>query len=623
MNGFLLDLSDAETPSRLEDFTAPGRPEEDHRRIEVAGRVRCVTWGGARGDVHVSFRDDKSALILSGCVSWTKLLDAFETQEQAAELLRKRLDADHSWEGLAEVARGLIGEFGLVYVDWDEQTACFITDRIASRPIWLHAEASHRAVSTHPAAIARSAGALECDLGALASLLLYARPIDLKHSLCRGVEALPAAATAILSGAGGLDVRRWRRPRYEPETRCPYKRWLKRAHDAFLKAAERTLSGSKNPVVFLSGGVDSRLVASTLRAAGGQPYLVTLSDSENLEVRVARKVASALGGEHEVILRDPHWHLSNLTEAAFETSGSFVWIHGHFARAYEAVLSRRGVDAALTGDNIDAFSNLNCVVEKGRTEAWTPEEFADGLDDLFLSGYGPADRRTTLGLLTPEARAEAESELRANIMRRYEEIRDVSPEPRTVADFFISLESPMCNATFFSQLDVRAIGAERSLMSDPGVQELLETMPAAIRDNACFGARLVKTLWPPAARVVNANTLLPLATPYAAQEFARRVRPILGKFRRMLFEDSHKSTESWPHLPMLFSQDAKWRSCIEGVLLNNELFPHDVFDRKAIEQAWESFLGGEMGRHADIEKLLQLGILNAQCAGSDEVGRAL
>jgi hypothetical protein len=223
--------------------------------------------------------------------------------------------------------------------------------------------------------------------------------------------------------------------------------------------------------------------------------------------------------------------------------------------------------------------------------------------------YQPKHPERTMNLLNPESAHEVRKRLRASILGRFMRLRGISKDPRIVGDQFFRWQSVASFPTFYMLLDVRSKGPERNIMFEPDVHELLEILPAQYRDDSNFGARLVEKLWPPAYSVVNSNTMLPLSTPWKIQQYSKRARACAGKIVRR-FSRTSKSLGSWAYLPHLYLTDPDWFSFMNPIFTDASGFPEDIFNRENIRECWRSFCSGEIGLHADIEKLLQIYLMN-------------
>jgi len=592
-------------------FTMPG-PVKEQIQLRTLGQDTILAgWGSAPGDVVFSVDENHSVLVLNGYFSDAPFLGKFATQEEVAKLLRNYFDHGFSLTALGNALKRVSGSFSLSYVNLQNGDACFVTDRNASRPIWIAKKETEFVTSSHAAALAHLLKVREFDVAGVASLLVYQTQLNVCRSPFRGVQSLPEGTIAVFSREVGLKLHRWDKFSHQPDESLSYGAWLDLTASLLRSSAQRILATCMKPMVFLSGGLDSRITAVALRSQGGNPLLVSLSDLGNVELTVAKRVATALGATHEVFIRDREWYLRTIERSVFETGGCFNWTHGHFAQAYRIMQERHGVDCALIGNWNEAFTQLLCSVDPNTHDLWTPQEFADQIDDLMPKKYKPRNREASLSLLTKDARGEAEATMRADIVARYEAICNISDDLKIIASFFFNWQTLSSLAPYFNNLDVRSAGPERTLMFDADLLDLIARLPSRFRHNSNFGARLVSKLSSKAGRIVNSNTLLPINSPKSLQNFAKYLRPKLGWVRRHLFEDSYKTTGSWPMLERLCAEDPTWKTQIERVLLNQDFLPGDVFDHEAVNNCWNAYRSGDLGRFNDISILLELGILHS------------
>ena len=567
-----------------------------------------LTWAHAGGDIHYAARQD-SFLMLSGYVIGSQAGSDFHDQTEAAEWCLAGMDDMAPSNALAEWLSGLRGSYGMFYRNRTRNLTLCITDQTASRPLWWRWQQSGWIVSSHPAAIALSVPSPRFDALALGSFLLYGGPVEPSRSLFQGVAGAPPGSIVRLGEGGKTEERRWYRFKHKPDLDLRLSGWVDLASERLIDAASRLVRSGESMAVFFSGGTDSRLAAAALKAAGGSPLLVTLGDSENLEVKTARLAAKALGLPHQFVLRDELWYLRTLNRTVYETGGSYVWIHGHFAEAAAEVAKNNGIGSFVLGDLCEAFSKLCCSVDKTDQNLWDTEEFVSAFDTLRLPLYRPANRQATLSLLNANIRADIESGLRREIAGLYKKISPASADPLIVGDQCLRWDSVQTIPTFFMFTDLRSEVCERNIMFDSGVHELLEKLPSRFRNEMNLGARLIHRLCPSAAWVMNSNSLLPMILPPVTHKMARRIKPVLGKLRRSLFGNTYHTTGSWPMHSILYATNPEWRRSFDDVLNQTDLFDPELFDRDAIRQCWQAFLQGESSRTGDVERLVQLGIL--------------
>jgi hypothetical protein len=606
MNGFIVFGKDTGVldvrPERI-------APVGTCQQRSFPGGESLLTWGATPGDIHVAVQGTGSWLVLSGYILEIQSAPDFHSQTEAVEILLQMLTEASSDAAIAHILRRVFGSFGIFYRDQPRDMMLCISDRVASRPLWRRRQGQGWIVSSHPTAISLSVQSPRIDPTALGSFLLYGGAVEPARSLFQGVEAVPPGSIVRLKAGGSINEYRWYQFRHQPDNQLSPGDWVDLAAERLVRAAGRLLRRSKNPAIFFSGGVDSRLTAAALKVAGGDPLLVTLGDSRNVEVRVASAAARAMGLRHKVILRDSRWYLRALPRAVYETGSGYVFTHGHFSAAAAKVSEEFGTDTFLLGDLCEAFSKLCCSADKIGNRLWTPEEFANVFDSIRLPLYRPQNRADTLSVLKPGVRADIEDAVRREILERYRKVASASEDPLIVGDYCLRWESVPTIPTFYMFLDLRAAAAERNIMFDPGVHELLERLPARMRNNMNLGARLIHRLQPLAGWVPNANSLLPMCWPSAAHKMSRRIKPVFGRLRRALLGDTYRTTGSWPKRSALYLGDAAWRCRFEDTLKNGDGFDEELFDRDAILRCWQAFVGGDHRRAGDVEKLAQLGLM--------------
>jgi hypothetical protein len=548
-------------------------------------------------------------LVLCGYISEISKGPAVLEQEAAAGFLRERLEESTSPQALKALLSRLHGSFSVFFRDFQKGASLCLTDRMASRPIWRRWSGEGWIVSTHPLAITALTPFAQVDPGALGALLLYGGPIHPLKSLFAEVEAVPPGSIVELQPDGSAKRSIWYRFRHEADTGYSMADLVELAAERMVQSASRIARQCDRPVLFLSGGVDSRLTAAALKAAGAKPLLVTLGDARNLEVKVSQQAAEALGLEHRVILRDKHWYLRSLPGLIPETGGSLLWIHGHFSQAALQMRKEGFGSVFMLGDFCEALSKLFCSLPPDRKRPWTAQEFVSEFDRSRLPQYRAENPARTLSLLKPKARDDVKQAMSEDILDLYQQVAEVSADPWIVADHCFRWWGASTLPTFFMFQDLRSVAAERNLMFDPDVHSLLERLPARLRNGANLGARLIRKLDAPASRVANSNSLLPMCWPPMAHKFSKKCKPVLGRMRRLLLGRTHRTTGAWPEKSALYGTDPEWREFI-GEVIEGEKSWGEMLDRDRVRECWQAVLNGSRELAPDLEKVIQLGMLS-------------
>lgn len=210
--------------------------------------------------------------------------------------------------GPAFVTR-LVGQFAMALVDRDTGSTFLVRDRLGVLPLYYHLDGDRLVLGSEvKAVLAGLARRPAPDLASLDSYLA-ARSVPAPHTMFEGVRKLPAAHYAEIDATGHLRlVRYWSVP-----TEDPARRWTPTgvvdAVDDAVGAAVRSAMVADVPVgAYLSGGLDSSLIAATARRLFPDQRLHTFAagfgDARDDELPWARRVSEHIGStHHEVAVR--------------------------------------------------------------------------------------------------------------------------------------------------------------------------------------------------------------------------------------------------------------------------------------------------------------------------------
>jgi asparagine synthase (glutamine-hydrolysing) len=247
------------------------------------------------------------------------------------------------------------GMFALGFYDAERQSLLLARDHVGIKP--LYALIDHRGlffasqydqIIAHPWAAGRAVSA--------AALGLYLRlgHLPAPYAILEGTEMIEPGGWLEIA-AGGAP----RRGRYYtfPTHRTPDLRGeaAYEAVDAAITAAVSRQLISDVPLgVFLSGGIDSPLVAAKAAAAGGSlpAFTIGSDDAAIDETADARQYAARLGLDHVVEQYTPDKALDWL-ERVVDAVGEPMADYSIFPTMLVSAMARRRVTVALSGDGGD------------------------------------------------------------------------------------------------------------------------------------------------------------------------------------------------------------------------------------------------------------------------------
>ena len=319
-----------------------------HRRLSIrdlspAGHCPMAS---ADGSIQVVFNGE--------IYNWREL----RTELQAAGYtFSSQADTEVIVQGYQAWGEGLIprlrGMFAVAVWDAGRKRLLLARDRLGEKPLFYRPSAAGLDFASSIEALSAVRDEQRVDPEAVACFLAHSF-IPATHTIWHGVQVLPPAHVLLISPDQGPQVDPyWELPRRGP-TRLSLKDCMQRTEAAISDSVERCLDADVPVGVFLSGGVDSSLVAAM--AARFRPGLPAFSlgfrEQDFSELPFARQVAAHLGLPHhqlEVGVRDLLECLPHLVVQYGQPFGDASAVPSYLVSR----LARQHVKVALSGDGGD------------------------------------------------------------------------------------------------------------------------------------------------------------------------------------------------------------------------------------------------------------------------------
>jgi asparagine synthase (glutamine-hydrolysing) len=287
------------------------------------------------------------------------------------------LAAWQQW-GIAAAER-FVGMFAIAIWNERERRLVLLRDRMGVKPLYYAFDGRTFWFGSELKALrAFSRWAPEVDRDALGEYLQFGY-ISAPRSIYRGVSKLMPGHWLELGEVGEPVARRWWAP---PAGEAPLdmpEEELERRLETILVDAFRHRMVADVPVgVFLSGGIDSSIVAALLQRYGAgdvRTFTIGFEDARFDESRHAKRVAQYLGTRHceRIVtagdMKDVLGHWADLFDEPFgDTSGIPTYLVSKMAREHVKVaLSADGGDELFCG-----YAHYGVVLERQRALARWP-----------------------------------------------------------------------------------------------------------------------------------------------------------------------------------------------------------------------------------------------------------
>ncbi|WP_129116676.1 asparagine synthase-related protein [Halegenticoccus tardaugens] len=279
---------------------------------------RVSTGDAALGVIHHGEKDASSDLwyegdgiagVLHGVVS-----KAPPSTSNPGEFFRAVLDRP------TETLAATDGLFTLACADADDRLV-LSTDKLGSRPCYYR-ESNDFLFASEVSALAPTLDDPTLDLQAISDMVLFGHTWG-ESTLLDGVSEL-RPARVLTHADGETTVDRYWRPSFGRSVDVDYPRTLLREYRASVRDVVGTVEGTTG--VWLSGGLDSRMMASALREELDAFHTMTYEIPDEDESEPARRVAAALGVENDRIELGPPDAFADVLDRAIRlTDGMVAW----------------------------------------------------------------------------------------------------------------------------------------------------------------------------------------------------------------------------------------------------------------------------------------------------------
>lgn len=612
MGGWISLIGDqTEFDLRLERFnklfSVEGVPSLRTKVYSEAPALSTVFWAWNKDgipDLYFSKMNDV-ILIASGVITDLGKFGSLPPAEE--ETMNKILEL---WLTYGEkILTQINGSFSFLFHHEKMNQTFLFADRFASRSVWLGKDGNNLIIGNFPSAIAAfKREPLEFNPAGLWSFFSAGRQVG-----CRGLYAnfqgLMAGQKAFISGDTRIAITTWIRKKYQPEWRILPSDWGQSLAEALNNSANRYKEVTKSPYLFLSGGLDSRIVAAAFRSP---IRTLSLCTKPNAETRIAARVSKIIGLDHRIIVRSPYWYYDTIDASALISSGLYLNHHTHFIAPASNVASSDSKTGFLLGDLLENFSKHYFYFPQKSPLSFTP----DNMVDIFFQ-YAPYRIKDLSRIgrhFNKEIREDLKEQYRASIKEYASSIWDVSEDYADRLDTFLRWANVGVTPTYNMITCLWPLAMERNISLDNEVHELLLKIPSALKGKGVLHRWILYRLNKKLLFVPDANTFLPLFVPNIAKNLAKRVRPWLGKFRRSRkqkrFGEPVLSTSgSWLLMHELYRKDGRYREQIETMIFDRNIFFPDLFDLEEIRKTWKAYLAGNIELHFEVEALRSFGSL--------------
>ena len=248
----------------------------------------------------------------------------------------------------------LNGQFnGIKYIP-SEKRLVIVTDRLGSRPLYHSCEGGKHVIASEMKAVVAAAGR-PVALDHLGVLELFAFGHNLgSRTVLERINVLPPGSVVTIDEKG-LRTSSYFKYRYQPLTENASSAFCGEGlAEAVRESMPLYLEGSARKCIFLSGGLDSRIIAASIDTDRYHVDAVTFGYPEARDVRYAARLSELLGFEHQ-IMTYPRVYLSKVIRRVVERTECATAFHHSTSVLFHDEIAKRA-ESILVGFCGDVFS---------------------------------------------------------------------------------------------------------------------------------------------------------------------------------------------------------------------------------------------------------------------------
>lgn len=506
----------------------------------------------------------------------------------------------------------LSGSFNLFLHDAASGKSLVSTDRFATYPLW-RAELEGGGLAFSPCyycltPLIKS----HIDIAALWSSIARTRAIG-NRTLLERIRGVRQSTAICFEDSSGSSTIEWYTPKFEPESSRSISFWAAEFNNLLGEAIKMQLSGFESPGLLLSGGMDSRLIASFCPP---QTKCFTLADFQNREMKTAAKIARICGLEHFPVIRESDWYPDMLEAAVKQCLGLWRWSNAHFMPLATYGGEWQEIDCVLMGYAFDTFfkgyeppaellSNpidledieqaISFLLDVDESQC----KFVSQLEEVMRVGAFEECQRTYQDVLRAELKRVIP--ISSCIIDAWEmlQFRSIYRVPSYAGMFTLRRFIPVRNMVFHNRF-----------------YDLYFRIPAYVR---VTGDVVRRALWQRRKAMgilTDSNSWLPVVLPNSFHSAAIKTRGkvgvILNKWHRLIGSKEYRSQSAWPRVGRLWAHHPKMRAVMDSLVQDPPGLLEQFFCMDSIRRVWEKHKEGTSDYYEVISFVAGLGLLEIE-----------
>jgi asparagine synthase (glutamine-hydrolysing) len=322
LNGSRVDADECRRMIEIIRHRGPDGYGHYHNDNVYLGQVR-LSIIDLEGGKQPIYNEDESCLVICN----GEIYNYKQIREELigkGHIFRTNSDSEvlvHLYEDKKEkMLNDLNGMFSLAIYDIRSEELFLARDRIGIKPLYYYFDGNQFIFSSEMKALIKSGLVpLEIDESTVYRFLTLHHSIP-PDTLIKDIKSLKAGHYMVLEGSRIREVQYWDIPQVAARDPVSYESAIEDVENLLMDSVEKRLMSDVPLGLFLSGGVDSSLVAAMMHKIVGdgvKTFSIGFEEKEFSEIQYSRRISDMIRSDHMEIIVTPEDIMSGIEDVVW------------------------------------------------------------------------------------------------------------------------------------------------------------------------------------------------------------------------------------------------------------------------------------------------------------------
>ncbi|MFH2137090.1 MAG: asparagine synthase-related protein [Candidatus Omnitrophota bacterium] len=559
----------------------------DKWQFDLLGLCR-VHHGLINQQTQPIFNEDKNLLIVMAGEVFDYEVEKENLIKKGHKFIFEDNDAEyclHLYEDKGtECFKELNGSFAIAIYNLKTKELLLVNDRLSTYPVFYYSGEKLIFGTQLSSLMQHSDLARELDIRSFFEFFSFEKILGDK-TFYKNVKTLPPASVLIYSENKVESKAYWQR-KYT-NSNYPEKYYVDKLACGLKKSIERRMRGHYRFGLLLSGGLDSRVIASL---SNKKMTAFTVGESaDQQQVKVSKMIADTFGYEHVFLKRESD-HYANLADKAVEIgSGMSLFVNAHNLGFFPII--EKKCDILLHGYLCDTLfkgwkiptRTIN-ILGKKISNPFQACSFDRGVIlKNSLYSKNPAQ------LFMPEYAQEFEESIKKSLDNFFAQTEKNGVQESHKEYEYFAFPSALKHIDCLYILHNQACFCERTVLLDNDLLELYLETPVRLRLNGRLFKKVIKKICRKISFIPDANTGLSIMSGGILEWIVLKSKMVLdkisaGKKRKEKPSPQMCNPDSWPNYSELIRHNQRLKQQISDIIEDPQALDPSIFNISRIKE---------------------------------------